>query len=80
MYRDEKYKLVLYTDGYGELYDMEGDPEERENLYYNKKFADICRNMEKEMLMLYMRCEEASTCCFRNASRPLGAFRSGIGN
>lgn len=80
MYRDEKYKLVLYTDGYGELYDMEGDPEERENLYYNKKFADICRNMEKEMLMLYMRCEEGVDVLFPQCIQPLGAFRSGIGN
>lgn len=52
MIRDKKWKLVLrYPYGPNELYNLDGDPEEEENLYndetYNEKIIVLRTQMEK---------------------------------
>lgn len=42
MYRDERYKLVIYHDhNLGELYDLEEDPWEYNDLWENSDYSDI---------------------------------------
>lgn len=80
MYRDERYKLILHTDGYGELYDMVNDPREIVNLYESEDHANVRGRLEKEMLMLYITTQGQVTDLFPQCKQPLGAFRTGIGN
>jgi len=41
-YIDERYKLTIYRDRpYGELFDLEADPEERCNLWGESKYAEV---------------------------------------
>ncbi len=44
MFEDE------YPDGFGELYNVEKDPYEMKNLYFEKKYADVVRQLERELL------------------------------
>lgn len=39
-----------YPDGFGELYDLETDPWEMNNLYFLPQYAGVIRDMEKEFL------------------------------
>ncbi len=49
MLRDQRYKLVVYHDReMGELYDLEKDPEEFENLWENKAYRDVRFEMVKK--------------------------------
>ena len=42
MYRDERYKLVMYhTHDKGELYDLENDPWEFENLWHDADYKEV---------------------------------------
>lgn len=38
-----------YPEGFGELYDMEADPWEMENLYFDRKYSGIVREMKDEL-------------------------------
>lgn len=50
MLRDERYKLVDYHGSeYGELYDMERDPEEHDNLWEDPEMAEIRRRMIRQI-------------------------------
>ena len=42
MYRDRRYKLIVYHGiETGELYDMENDPREEHNLWYDEAYKDL---------------------------------------
>ena len=80
MLRDSRYKLVIYTDGYGELYDLEEDPDETINLYYVETSSGIRREMEKKLLMHYINTVDHSNEMFPECLQKRGAFNNGIGN
>ncbi|MGJ3242494.1 MAG: sulfatase family protein [Opitutales bacterium] len=57
--RKGKYRLIYYPkhqfdethpDGFGELYDIEADPYEMQNLYFKKKYKDLIREMERDLM------------------------------
>ena len=49
MLRDRRYKLVTYHGiETGELYDMDEDPREEHNLWYDPAYAEIRFNMLKK--------------------------------
>lgn len=57
--RKDKYRLVCYPkemfaedypDGFGELYDLETDPWEMQNLYFEPSHQAIVQDMERELL------------------------------
>lgn len=57
--RKGKYRLVYYPkemfqeeypDGFGELYDLEADPWEMENIYFEKKNQDIVESLKNDLL------------------------------
>ncbi len=80
MLRDSRYKLVIYTDGYGELYDLTDDPDETVNLYYNDAVQKVRREMEKKLLMHYINTVDHSNEMFPDCLQKRGAFNNGIGN
>lgn len=45
MIRHKDYKLSLYADDRGELYDLESDPLELKNCYEDPAYANICAEM-----------------------------------
>ena len=52
-----QYRLVIYpramfleTEGFGELYDLDADPWEMNNLYFDPNWADLAREMERDLL------------------------------
>lgn len=51
MQRDNRYKLVVRTNGENELYDMEQDPLERKNLYGNAACKELAAKLEKKMFL-----------------------------
>lgn len=50
MMRDSRYKCVVRTNGENELYDMEADPDELDNLYGMPEYAETAAKFEKRML------------------------------
>jgi arylsulfatase A-like enzyme len=57
--RKGKYRYVYYPpemfpeeypDGFGELYDLERDPWEMENLYFKPEYADVVRELRDDLL------------------------------
>jgi choline-sulfatase/uncharacterized sulfatase len=57
--RKGKYRLVFYPkemfpdeypDGFGELYDLESDPWEMKNLYFDSDYEEKVREIEKDLL------------------------------
>ena len=66
MYRDERYKLVLYHGhGLGELYDLEEDPEEFENMWNEAEAQPL-------KLDLMQRSFDASMLAMDRGPRRLG--------
>ncbi len=56
--RKGKYRLVYYPremfakeypDGFGELYDLEADPWEMKNLYFESEYINIIQELQKEL-------------------------------
>ena len=39
-----------YPDGFGELYDLETDPWEMKNLYFEPDFQEVVRELERELI------------------------------
>jgi N-acetylglucosamine-6-sulfatase len=64
-----RYKLVLYDKGEGELYDLERDPHELENLYLDPGYAATRRYLERELSRL-QRCLGAG--CREEIGEPPG--------
>lgn len=50
MARDKRYKLNIRTNGQNELYDMEKDPDELVNLYYNPAYAGLVGELQLRTL------------------------------
>lgn len=56
MFRDEKFKLNVYHDISidknlsGELYDMDNDPEEKNNLWDNPEYAEVRTRLSQRLL------------------------------
>jgi arylsulfatase A-like enzyme len=57
--RKGRYRLVyyppemfadVYPDGFGELYDLEADPWEMQNLYFDPAYAPVVREMQADLL------------------------------
>jgi choline-sulfatase/uncharacterized sulfatase len=57
--RRGRYRLVHYPpemfaeeypDGFGELYDLETDPWEMQNLYFHPEYADVAAGLERDLL------------------------------
>ena len=58
MIRSEKHKLVHYMgEEFGELYDLESDPEEKVNLWQNESFEGLKQDLLKELYEWRMKSE-----------------------
>jgi len=58
MVRMGKWKLTFDMMGRGELYDLENDPGELENLYANEAYADVRTMLLEELLKWTIRTED----------------------
>ncbi|MBD2870309.1 sulfatase family protein [Paenibacillus arenilitoris] len=58
--RTLEWKLNLYENGEGELYDLAGDPDELVNLYGDARYQDVIASLERKLLQWFMRKEDAS--------------------
>lgn len=58
MIRNERYKLVIRTNGENELYDMLNDPDELKNLYYMPDMQGLINEMKNEMLLWYIHTSD----------------------
>ena len=68
--RKGKYRLVSYAremfaeeypDGFGELYDLEQDPWEMENLYFRPEYATVVHELKEGLLAWLMSTTRPST-------------------
>ncbi|MFP4017408.1 MAG: sulfatase-like hydrolase/transferase [Halanaerobiales bacterium] len=59
MIRTLNYKLIYRTDDLNELYDLEKDPLELNNVYDDKEYQDICKDLEKRILEWYIKTSDA---------------------
>jgi hypothetical protein len=55
MIRTERYKLWRTVDSDGEMYDLESDPKEMDNLYDNPDFAQLRSHLTELMLNSRMK-------------------------
>lgn len=58
MLRKDKWKLIIDMEGNGQLYDLENDPMEVNNLYYDKEYSDIKSNMLEKLLVWMLRMQD----------------------
>ena len=57
MIRNKKMKYVhRYPDGFCELYDLEKDPEEKENLVEQKEYQQMICEMQKQLFEQFEKC------------------------
>lgn len=57
-YVDARYKLTIYRDRpYGELFDLESDPEERRNLFHDPHYAGVRCELYQKFLNAELRRE-----------------------
>ena len=55
---ENRYKITVYRNQpYGELFDLQDDPEERRNLWDNPDFADVKNQMMRKMVDAALDCE-----------------------
>ncbi|MFW6308807.1 MAG: sulfatase-like hydrolase/transferase [bacterium] len=59
MIRTTSHKLIYRTKQINELYDLEKDPEELNNVYQNPEYEDIKNKLEKRMLEWYIETSDA---------------------
>lgn len=64
MMRNERYKLVYYTyqPDDGELYDLQTDPQEIDNLYHKEEYRELLRDMQIELLASVMESNYNNGC------------------
>ncbi|MEZ5362835.1 MAG: sulfatase-like hydrolase/transferase [Bryobacterales bacterium] len=58
MVRTRRWKLVQYAGGEGELYDLEADPNEQQNLYTESTHAETVAQLQQRLLLWLMRADE----------------------
>jgi arylsulfatase A-like enzyme len=46
----DRWKMFVYSNGEGELYDLENDPDERRNLYLDPAHAGIKRDLRSQLI------------------------------
>jgi arylsulfatase A-like enzyme len=56
--RTRDWKLNVYANGEGELYDMGSDPHELNNLYGNPAYGEVRSELERKMLLWTMAKED----------------------
>jgi len=59
MIRTERWKMVRYAGGEGELYDMTNDPDEQRNLFDEPQHRETRHALEARLLEWLMRADEA---------------------
>ncbi|MDA0079493.1 sulfatase family protein [Brachyspira hyodysenteriae] len=58
-YRTKQYKLSIFLDEeYGEFYDLEKDPNEENNLFFNKEYDEIKNKLLLEMCHKMIECSD----------------------
>ncbi|UYI79250.1 MAG: DUF4976 domain-containing protein [Fusobacterium varium] len=50
MWRRKDYKIIFNASDIGELYDIENDKEEMNNLFYNEEYKHIKKEMLEEII------------------------------
>ena len=60
MVRTQMFKLVQRTNGVCELYDLERDPLELDNVYRDPRYTDVQRQLEADLLNWYMRTADVT--------------------
>lgn len=55
--RTHEWKLNVYANGEGELYDLQRDPHELDNLYEDEHYAEVVSGLERRMLHWTMNQE-----------------------
>ena len=58
MIRTLEHKLIRRTDGTNELYDLEVDPQERNNVYTDPSSAEVREDLECRLLDWYMQTSD----------------------
>jgi arylsulfatase A-like enzyme len=58
MVRTKRWKLSFYANGDGELYDMENDPWELQNLYGQPKHEGVVRELKDRLIRWTMETED----------------------
>jgi hypothetical protein len=59
MIRTEHYKLIQRSSGFGELYNLQVDPLELTNLYTDKSYETVRRQLEADLLRWYIHTADA---------------------
>lgn len=59
MMRCKNYKLIVRSNGENEFFDLSTDQYEEQNLYEKEEWKALIQQMEKEMLMWYIRTSDA---------------------
>ncbi|HJH56395.1 MAG TPA: DUF4976 domain-containing protein, partial [Brachyspira hyodysenteriae] len=55
----KQYKLSIFLDEeYGEFYDLEKDPNEENNLFFNKEYDEIKNKLLLEMCHKMIECSD----------------------
>jgi choline-sulfatase len=60
MIRTLTHKLVRRVDGVSELYDLQADPQELNNVYGDSRYAEVRSNLESRMLDWYIRTSDVT--------------------
>jgi arylsulfatase A-like enzyme len=58
MVRKGRYKLIFDMEGAGQIYDLENDPAELENLYGDERFASVRSELMAELLTWILRTQD----------------------
>jgi arylsulfatase A-like enzyme len=63
--RTDRYKLIHFYDDIDvwELYDLENDPDEMNNLYGNSKYSEIEKELKKKLVALQVEYQDSTMKC-----------------